>query len=89
MQISLKLLYLAIIDCDEDQTLCRKSKVWLNKTRHKLEAITWLFYNIVHLGLKCAGRATKISADIAWSQKSLGHLCAAKNQITIELHTKP
>lgn len=89
MQIRLKLLYLAIIDCDEEKTLCRKSKVWLNKTRHKLEAITWLFYNIVHMGLKCAGRATTISADIAWSQKSLGHLCTAKNQITIALHTKP
>lgn len=89
MQRSLKLLFLAIIDCDEDQTLCCKSKVWLNKTRHKLEAATWLFYNIVHLGLKPEGSATKISADIAWSQKSLGHLCTAENQITIELHTKP
>lgn len=84
-----KLLFLAIIACDQDQTLCRKSKVWLNKTRHKLEGATWLFYNSVHLGLKLAGRATKISADIAWSQKSLGHLCTAENQITMELHTKP
>lgn len=84
-----KLLFLAIIDCDEDQTLCRKSKVWLNETRQKLEAATWLFYNSVHLGLKLAGRATNISADIAWSKKSFGHLCTTENQITIELHTKP